>query len=110
MDDKPKKQTRLRCPAHLKWIRGFCCSVPHCDRRPIEAAHVRHGTDPQAMGAKPGDNWTISLCSEHHRQLHSNGSETKFGDWYGINLIELAQEFWAKSPHRKRAEAARRVA
>jgi len=105
MDDKPKKQTRLRCPAHLKFIRQHFCCVPGCDRRPIEAAHVRHGTDPQALGAKPGDNWTISLCSDHHRQLHANGSEADFEAWHGINLIELAREFWAKSPHRKRAEA-----
>ena len=107
ISDKPGKPGRLRCPAHLKFVRSHRCCVPHCDRRPIEAAHVRAGTDPQALGSKPGDNWTISLCSHHHAEQHRIG-EHNFGIEYNLSMKALAEEFWAKSPHRRRAEAAQR--
>jgi len=61
------------------------------------------------MSLKPGDNWVISLCSHHHAAQHNLG-ESGFGFEYGISMKALAEEFWAKSPHRKRAEAAMRKA
>lgn len=105
----PKKETRLRCPQHLRWVRSHQCCVPGCDRRPIEAAHVRSGTDPQGLGIKPGDNHTISLCSHHHAEQHRIG-EHNFGIEYNLSMKALAEEFWAKSPHRKRTEAKARAA
>ena len=53
------------------------------------------------MGMKPGDQWTISLCSAHHRQQHQMG-EREFEKSHGIDMNALAVEFIAKSPARKR--------
>lgn len=101
---KGRTDKRIRCPAHLKWIRGFKCCVPGCDMRPIEAAHVRTGTG-GGMGMKPDDTWVISLCRDHHAEQHRVG-EPAFQARHGIDLKALAQEFAAKSPHRKKWERA----
>lgn len=74
------------------------CCVPGCDVRPIEAAHVRLGTD-AGMGQKPGDQWAISLCSIHHHEQHAIG-EFSFAKAYKIDMKAIAQEFAAKSPHK----------
>lgn len=95
---------RIRCPAHLAWVRGFeCCAKVYWSScaGPIEAAHVRTGTD-GGMGMKPSDNWAISLCRAHHRLQHSIG-EANFEREYGIDMKALAQEFAARSPALRKA-------
>ena len=98
-DDGP-----LRCPAHLKWIRGHQCSVPArlvggfqipCGGR-IEAAHVRTGTD-GSMSKKPSDNFTIPLCMMHHKWQTDHG-EAAFERMYGISMTKIAEALAAKSP------------
>jgi hypothetical protein len=37
------------------------------------------------MGVKSGDNWSISLCPEHHRELHLHGDETAYLAQYDID-------------------------
>lgn len=103
----PKRLERARCkpesrecPAHRAWVRRHYCSVPDCQRLPIECAHVRTGTG-GGLALKPSDRWVISLCSYHHREQHQMG-EHQFETRYGIDLIELADEFARQSPHRKR--------
>jgi hypothetical protein len=59
---------------------------------------VRNGTD-GGTGLKPGDQWAISLCSAHHREQHQTG-EVSFAMKHGIDLLALAREFAARSPHR----------
>lgn len=95
---EPKKEKRWRSPAHLSFVRSHECCVPGCDRRPIEAAHVRIGGQ-GGMGFKPPDWCAISLCSFHHSQQHSVG-EASFERMYGIDMRMLADEFAEKSPKR----------
>ena len=97
---KARPSKRVRCPAHLAWVRGFACSVPGCAGVPIEAAHVRTGTD-GGTGMKPGDQWVISLCRFHHTIQHAHGEE-RFELAFGIDMKALAQEFAQKSPHRRK--------
>lgn len=92
------RDKRIRSPAHLGWVRSHACCVPGCDGRPIEAAHVRSGTD-GGTGIKPGDMWAISLCAAHHRDQHQVG-EPEFERRHGIDMKALASEFAARSPHR----------
>ena len=101
----PKLRERKRreiasreCPAHRAWVRRHYCSVPGCQRLPIECAHIRGGTD-GGMALKPSDRWLISLCSDHHGEQHRLG-ERHFEKRYGIDLAELAEEFARRSPHR----------
>lgn len=99
-EPKPGVAKRIRSPGHLAWVRGHACCVPGCGGRPIEAAHVRTGTD-GGTGIKPGDQWTISLCQFHHQAQHRHG-EPYFESLVGIDMKALAREFAAKSPHRKK--------
>jgi len=92
------REKRFRCPSHLKWVRQHMCCVPGCDRRPIEAAHVRSGTG-GGVGLKPDDIWVISLCRDHHTDQHWIG-EGAFERKHGISMRALAAEFAAKSPHK----------
>ena len=85
------------CDAHRKWVRGHACSVPGCDNRRIEAAHVRVGTD-GGTGLKPSDRFVIPLCGEHHAHQH-NISEQRFEQLYRINMADIAAELARKSPH-----------
>ena len=85
------------CPAHRAWIRRHRCSVPDCAALPIECAHVRTGTD-GGQGLKPSDNWTVSLCRQHHAEQHRIG-ERAFEKLHDLDLYELAIEFARRSPH-----------
>lgn len=56
-------------------------------------------------GLKPGDEWTIPLCSVdvprgiegHHREQHRLG-ERAFGAKYGIDMVEICRVLWVQSP------------
>lgn len=106
LPQKRKRDNRVRCPGHLAWIRQHACSVGGCNKEPIVAAHARNGTDGGAS-LKPGDNWTISLCDEHHRHQHAIGEES-FRRLTGVDMKALAEEFWRKSPHRLTYERKRK--
>ena len=95
---KPRREQRIRCPGHLKWLRGFECVVPGCHKRPIEAAHVRNGSI-AGMGLKPDDTEAVSMCRDHHAESHRIG-HTSFEAKYKLNLKDLAGEFSRQSPHR----------
>lgn len=89
----------VRLPAHRAWVRRHRCSVPDCREGPIEAAHVRCGTD-GGQGIKPSDRWVVSLCRAHRAEQHGIG-ERAFEDRYGLELVALAEEFARRSPHRR---------
>jgi hypothetical protein len=88
------------CPAHRAWVRRHRCSVPGCEGRLIECAHIKLDTD-GGMALKPSDRWTISLCSLHHIEQHQIG-ERAFEKRYQVDLRDLACEFARRSPHRLR--------
>lgn len=89
--------------AHRQFIRGFVCVVNNQDCwGPTECAHVRSGTDGGA-GLKPGDEWTIPLCSFHHKWQTDNG-EKRFENWTGISMKAEAEKYAARSPHLRKLE------
>jgi hypothetical protein len=85
------------CASHRAWVRRHYCSVPGCQRTPIECAHVRSAGD-GGMGMKPSDKWAISLCDLHHREQHRIG-EREFERRHAIDLVAIAREFARRSPH-----------
>ena len=98
---RPKRAQIARvCPAHRAWVRKHKCSVPGCDRLPIECAHVRSGTD-GGIALKPSDKWLVSLCAHHHEEQHRIG-EAAFEKQHSIDLKDLSTEFALRSPHRAR--------
>lgn len=117
---KPRKPPRMnlrvseivRCPSHLKWLRGRPCCVQDADFGPgaivcsgkMEAHHVRHGNH-AGVGIKSGDDTAVAVCSGHHRQYHDQGHDT-FERIYKVRLADIAAAMWKLSPHRTKYEAA----
>jgi hypothetical protein len=95
-----RRPPQIRSVSHLQWVRGFECSCAasgNCDGK-IEAAHIRSETD-GCLGVKPSDRYTIPLCSGHHAEQHRLG-EAPFEAIHKISMRKIADELWAKSPHR----------
>lgn len=102
-----RQPEQIRSASHLKFVRGFVCiAFGHgnhvCDGK-TEAHHVRTGTN-GGTGMKPGDDFTIPLCTAAHRELH-DGGETSFAILHGLDLLAHAARLWRISPHRAKAEA-----
>jgi hypothetical protein len=101
----PKEGGRIRCEAHLVYVRRQYCCVPLCRERPCEPHHLRSCTDPEAMGLKSGDNWTVPLCHAHHvgpGGVQDSPNEQAWGDQHGVHLFSLAALLWADSVRAKR--------
>lgn len=125
---KRKKRARMglressvvRCPGHLKWVRGHECCIagvpgtmrapnfggkpPHVCEGKIEAHHLQsYRAIEGGMGMKVGDDKTAPLCGSAHQLIHSIG-QMAFEKRYDTNLEHVAAELWVKSPHRSKYE------
>ena len=100
--DRVKPKLRLKSTAHRDFVRSHFCSVPGCQLMPIEVAHVRRGSG-AGIAQKPSDAMTLSLCREHHAEQHRKGEET-FERIHGINMMQLAEAFYRRSPHRSKLD------
>lgn len=92
----PKADAPIRCESFKQWVRGHNCACVDIDptgcNGKIEAAHVRRGTD-GGVGMKPGDNWCLPLCSEHHAEQHRIG-EQSFEKKYRFSMKRIAERLW----------------
>ena len=95
--DHFKPKPRLRSTAHRDFVRGHYCCVPGCQLMPIEVAHINRAST-RGMGEKSSDAFTVALCREHHAASHRG--EKTFERQHGLNLLELAEEFYRRSPHK----------
>ena len=99
-----KGGARWRSPAHLNHVRSHACVT--CDASaPIEAAHVRIGSD-AGMGRKPSDYYAVPLCKSCHGLQHQMGERSFWGD-VQIDPREVMAELIATSPKRREIEAHR---
>lgn len=99
--DHYKPKPRLRSSAHRDWVRGHYCSVPGCQLMPIEVAHINRAST-RGTGQKSSDAFTVSLCLEHHAESHRG--EKTFERKHGINLLQLAEQFYRRSPHKNKLD------
>lgn len=102
----------IRCPGHLKWVRGHSCCIEGAGKsldkpgRPIvhfcegkiEAHHVREGDHGHGIGQKPDDSAAVPLCSLAHKRGHDKGWRTFEIEWR-IDLSSIAEQLWTRSPH-----------
>lgn len=65
------KQNLVRDKAYLKAVRGMPCVITGRTGEDIDPAHIRYGC--LSMGMKPGDDLTVPLSNELHRQQHDGG-------------------------------------
>ena len=58
---------------------------------------------PKAFGAKVSDEFTVPLCRDHHRELHSSGNERAWWHDMGLDPLPVAKRLWDEtkqsSPH-----------
>lgn len=89
-----------RSPAHRAWVRSHhCCACGSASG--LECAHVRTAEN-SGIGFKPSDAFTVSLCRDCHAESHRG--EKTFEEKHQINLMQLAREFYFKSPHRNKLD------
>jgi hypothetical protein len=86
----------MRSARHLEWVRSLKCCVPGCNNRSTVAHHVRNGTS-AGTSIKPGDEWTVPLCQDHHHAGHAIGWRS-FELRHGIDLREQAKWLALVSP------------
>jgi hypothetical protein len=79
---------------HLAFVRQLPCVA--CGKAaPSEAAHVRTGTD-GGIAMKPGDRYTIPLCTACHAKQHQIG-ELTFWSSLRIDPLNVAFRLWTVS-------------
>jgi hypothetical protein len=88
------KTIRLRDKEHCKFVATQPCIV--CGRTPTEAHHIRFA-QPRALGRKVSDEYTVSVCRLHHRELHTYGEEASWWAGVGIDPLPSALELWRRS-------------
>jgi hypothetical protein len=85
---------RIRDREHVKSVAKQPCLV--CGRRPVDAHHLRFA-QPQTLGRKVSDEFTVPLCRGHHREVHRCGDEAGWWHKTGIDAAAAARALWLKS-------------
>ena len=85
---------RLRDKAHLRFVASQPCLI--CGRQPADAHHLRF-SQPQALGRKVSDEFTVPLCRGHHREVHQTGNEVAFWEDLDIDALGIAKGLWEQS-------------
>jgi hypothetical protein len=95
----------VRCQGHLQWIRGRRCAFEgrpgHVCEGPIEAMHVRNGTD-GAGAVKPSDFWTFPGCKIATHVPQTVEGEVAFEREHKISMKDIARDYARQSPHRSK--------
>ncbi len=85
---------RLRDPDHLKFVVRHGCVI--CDKNRTQAHHLTFA-QPNAMGRKVSDEFTVPLCSAHHQELHHAGNEPTWWNEKGVDATAIAKALWQES-------------
>jgi hypothetical protein len=91
---------RLRDKDHLRFVASQPCLV--CGREPSDPHHLRFA-QPQALGLKVSDEFTVPLCRGHHRQLHQAGNEVAWWEKLNLKPLEVAKGLWEQTHPRSAA-------
>ena len=89
---------RYRDKKHLQFVATQPCLI--CSRQPSDAHHLRFA-QPQALGRKVSDQFTVPLCRLHHRELHQASKEPDWWETQGIDPLPIANELWGESRLRR---------
>jgi hypothetical protein len=84
------KPVRERDRNHLRFVASQPCLI--CGRTPTDAHHIKFA-EPQAMGRKVSDRFTVPVCRLHHRELHRRDERA----WWaskGIVRVAVAAGLW----------------
>jgi ERF superfamily len=90
-----RKTVRRRSKAHLAFVAAQPCLI--CQRSPGDAHHLKFA-QPNTLGRKVSDEFTVPLCRDHHHALHRHGNEISWWANFQIAPMEVARELWRTSP------------
>ena len=85
---EPRRERNL---GHLAFVASRPCLI--CGRNRAHAHHLKFA-QPTALGRKVSDEFTVPLCSIHHRELHRHGDERVWWSAHGIDALRVAEELW----------------
>jgi hypothetical protein len=85
---------RVRDRAHVKYVAKQPCLI--CGRQPSDAHHLRF-VQSRALGRKVSDEFTVSLCRGHHREVHRHGDEAAWWRTAGLDPTVAARELWLQT-------------
>lgn len=96
------KPARPRSEKHRRWVASLPCCVPQCGRRNVQAHHLGCSPVPKARGLRPGDDWCVPVCVQHHDpnhqgSIHHDGGERAWWERKGLDPIAIAEKLWAAS-------------
>lgn len=89
------KPVRRRNKAHLAYVAEQPCLI--CRRFPCDAHHLKFA-QPNTLGRKVSDEFTVPLCRDHHHDLHRQGNEMAWWADLQITPTTIARELWQSSP------------
>ncbi|QDM33296.1 DUF968 domain-containing protein [Tardiphaga sp. vice352] len=94
------RPVRRRNKAHLAYVAEQPCLI--CRRFPCDAHHLKFA-QPNTLGRKVSDEFTVPLCRDHHHDLHRQGNEMAWWADMHVTPTDVARELWQSSPiHRNR--------
>ena len=93
---------RCRDPEHLKFVVRHGCVI--CGRDRTHAHHLTFA-QPNALGRMVSDEYTVPLCSTHHRDLHHAGNESEWWAEKGVDPMEIAKALWEESGKTRRGRS-----
>jgi hypothetical protein len=67
-----RKTVRRRNKVHLAFVAAQPCLI--CGRSPGDGHHLKFA-QPNTLGRKVSDEFTVPLCRDHHHALHRHGNE-----------------------------------
>jgi hypothetical protein len=85
---------RVRDRDHVRAVAKYPCLI--CGRQPADAHHLRFA-QARALGRKASDEFTVSLCRGHHREVHRCGDEAQWWLKTGIDPMAIARDLWLES-------------
>jgi hypothetical protein len=88
------KLTRHRNKAHRMFVAAQPCLI--CQRTPCDAHHLKFA-QPNTLGRKVSDEFTVPLCRDHHNDLHRHGNEPAWWASLKITPLTIARELWIRS-------------
>lgn len=89
------KPVRRRNKAHLAFVAEQPCLI--CKRSPCDAHHLKFA-QPNTLGRKVSDEFTVPLCRDHHHDLHRQGNEMAWWADMHVTPTDVARQLWQSSP------------
>jgi hypothetical protein len=85
------KMVRLRDKDHRRFVLRQACLV--CGRVPSDPHHLTF-TQPRALARRVSDEFIVSVCRVHHRDLHRSGNEAAWWRKLNIDPLPVALRLW----------------